>query len=144
MELGKVKNVIEKFSKEKKVDVQVAWDTFFFDEFLYRLSNSEYSKLFVFKGGFYLQSIVGVDVRSTIDLDFKLIGSTLADEQLAKIINDICCIHTDLRIEFKIIKISNIKAKTKYEGRTIKIEGRFFNIKKIFSIDIGFGIFIIL
>lgn len=42
MELGKVKNVIEKFSKEKKVDVQVAWDTFFFDEFLYRLSNSEY------------------------------------------------------------------------------------------------------
>lgn len=65
--IRKSKNVVEKFSKEKKVDVQVAWDTFFFDEFLYRLSNSQYSKLFVFKGGFYLQSIVGIDVRSAID-----------------------------------------------------------------------------
>lgn len=139
MELGKVKNVIEKFSKEKKVDVQVAWDTFFFDGFLYRLSNSKYSKLFVFKGGFYLQSIVGIDVRSTMDLDLKLMGSILPDEQLVKIIKDICCIQTDLKIEFKIIKISNIKAKTEYEGRTIKIEGKFYNIKKIFSIDIGFG-----
>lgn len=74
-----------------------------------------------------------------MDLDLKLMGSILPDEQLIKIVNDICCIHTNLKISFKIIKISNIKAKTKYEGRTIKIEVKFYNIKRIFSIDIGFG-----
>ena len=139
MELGKVKSLIDKFSKEKAIDVQVAWDTFFFEEFLYRLSKSEYSKLFVFKGGFYLQSIVGINVRSTMDLDLKLMGSTLPDEQLNHIIKEICSIHSTSKIDFIIIKISNIKAKTKYEGRTIKIEGKFYNVRKVFSVDIGFG-----
>ncbi len=87
MELGKVKVLIDKFSKEKAIDVQVAWDTFFFEEFLYRLSKRKYSKLFVFKGGFYLQSIVGIDVRSTMDLDLKLMGSTLPYKQLNHIMN---------------------------------------------------------
>ncbi len=139
MELGKVKSLIDKFSKEKAIDVQVAWDTFFFEEFLYRLSKSEYSKSFVFKRGFYLQSIVGIDVRSTMDLDLKLMSSTLPDEQLNQIIQDICSIHSDSKIDFKVMNISNIKAKTKYEGRTIKIEGKFYNVRKVFSVDIGFG-----
>lgn len=55
--IRKSKNVVEKFSKEKKVDVQVAWDTFFFDEFLYRLSNSQYSKLFFLKVVFIFKAL---------------------------------------------------------------------------------------
>ena len=34
MELGKTKAKIERYAKENNVDVQVAWDSFFFDEFL--------------------------------------------------------------------------------------------------------------
>ncbi len=55
MELGKVKSQIEKYSKENGIDVQVAWDSFFFNEFLYRVSLSGYKDKYVFKGGFYLQ-----------------------------------------------------------------------------------------
>lgn len=49
MELGKVKARIEKYSKENGVDVQVAWDSFFFNEFLYRLSLSRFKDKYVFK-----------------------------------------------------------------------------------------------
>lgn len=40
MELGKTKAKIERYAKENNVDVQVAWDSFFFDEFLHRISLS--------------------------------------------------------------------------------------------------------
>lgn len=64
MELGKTKAKIERYAKENNVDVQVAWDSFFFDEFLHRISLSDYKDKYVFKGGFYLQrsleSVLGV------------------------------------------------------------------------------------
>ena len=54
MELGKVKARVSKLAKDKNIDVQVAWDIFFFDEVLLRLSKSKYHNSFVIKGGFYL------------------------------------------------------------------------------------------
>ena len=78
MELDKIKNKVKKISKENKIDVQIAWDILFFDEFLERLSKSKYKNKFVLKGGFYLQSIVGINSRSTMDLDLKLMATIFA------------------------------------------------------------------
>ena len=76
MELGVVKSRVSKLSEKRKINVQMAWDMFFFEKFLQCISLSRYAKRFVFKGGFYLQSIVGVDARSTMDIDLKLIGNS--------------------------------------------------------------------
>ena len=86
MELDRVKAKINKISKENNIDVQAAWDILFFDEFLERLSKSEYKNRFVLKGGFYLQSIVGINSRSTMDIDLKLIGNGLSNDELYKIL----------------------------------------------------------
>ncbi len=138
MELDKVKTKVRIISKENNIDVQAAWDILFFDEFLERLSKSEYKNKFVLKGGFYLQSIIGINSRSTMDIDFKLIGSDLSNEEIYQSINEICDV-SDSSILLKPISVSDITAETKYGGKTVKIEARFYNIKKIFGIDIGFG-----
>ena len=67
MELDIIKAKVNKISKENNIDVQAAWDILFFDEFLERLSNSKYKNKFVLKGGFYLQSIDGINSRSTME-----------------------------------------------------------------------------
>ena len=90
MELGKVKAKVAKLAKNKNIDVQNAWDIFFFDEVLLRLSKSKYCNSFIIKGGFYLQSIVGVESRSTMDIDFKYVGNELSSEKLKKIFTEIC------------------------------------------------------
>ena len=87
MELGKTKAKIERYAKENNVDVQVAWDSFFFDEFLHRISLSDYKDKYVFKGGFYLQKVLGVSTRSTMDLDFKYSCVEMSDKILLKEIN---------------------------------------------------------
>ena len=47
MELEEIKNKVNKISRENSIDVQAAWDILFFDEFLERLSKSNYKNRFV-------------------------------------------------------------------------------------------------
>ncbi|MDE6656127.1 MAG: nucleotidyl transferase AbiEii/AbiGii toxin family protein, partial [Anaeroplasmataceae bacterium] len=138
MELGKVKSKIEKISKDKNIDIQTAWDMFFFENFLYCISQSEYASRFVFKGGFYLQRIVGIESRSTMDIDLKLIGNDLSEPKLKSMMQEICSYKKE-NLCFSIKDIQDITAKTKYGGKTVKIEGKFFNIRKVFGVDIGIG-----
>lgn len=139
MELEKAKVLVAKLAKEHKIDVQNAWDILFFDEIILWLSRSNYKNIFVFKGGFYLQSVVGIETRSTMDIDFKLIGNNLDNEKLYEVFNEVCLDKMDSNILFNILSIDDITAETKYGGKTIKLEAKFYNIKKRFGIDIGFG-----
>lgn len=137
MILEKVKGKVKQISNKMNIDVQTSWDMFFFENFLLRLSNSNYSKQFIFKGGFLLQNIIGVSQRTTMDLDFKMIGRNLEDNEIYEIFNSMCIERDNLK--YKIIEINDIKAETKYGGKTVKIEGTFYNIKKTFGIDLGVG-----
>ena len=139
MELGKVKSRIEKYSKENGIDIQVAWDSFFFNEFLYRVSLSNHKAKYVFKGGFYLQKILGVGTRSTMDLDFKYSDALMTDDELLQEIGEICNLNKESNITFSCIGIEDIRAEMKYSGKSLRIEARFFNIRKRFSIDIATG-----
>lgn len=82
MELNSIKTKINKYAKDKDISVQNAWDNFFYDELLYRISQSEYKDSFVFKGGFYLQKVLGAKIRSTMDIDFKYLGVLPSKEGL--------------------------------------------------------------
>lgn len=139
MEIGKAKAEVSKLAKAKGIDVQSAWDIFFFDEILLRLSKSKYHNSFVIKGGFYLQSIVGVETRSTMDIDFKFIGNSLSNNELKSIFVDICSCTEEDSISFEVISVDDIAPETKYGGKTVRLEARFFNIRKRFGVDIGIG-----
>ena len=139
MELGKTKSIIERFARENNVDVQVAWDSFFFDEFMHRVSLSKYKEKYVFKGGFYLQKILGVSTRSTMDLDFKYSSPDFSDKNVMTEIREICGLNQESNIVFSCLGIEDIRAVMKYTGKSIRIEARFFNVHKRFSIDIAVG-----
>ena len=120
------------------MSVQLIWDNFFFERFLDRLSKSKYSNYFLFKGGFLLQSIVGIMNRTTLDIDLKIISNDISEDELLNMFNEVCQNSID-NIIFNAIGINDIKAETRYGGKTIKVEAKFFNIKKTFSIDVGVG-----
>lgn len=138
MEQERTKCLIKKYSIDNNIDVQEAWDIFFFDEFIHRLSLSRYNDKFVLKGGFYLFSLINLVTRTTMDIDFKMIGKS-NDDGLIKIFKEICQNNINSKITFELYSIGDITAETKYGGKTIKIKATYFNVKKIFSIDIGFG-----
>lgn len=59
-------------ANELGVSQNIIYDRFFYDAFLSRLAISRYKDKFVLKGGLYLFSLLGINNRSTMDLDFYL------------------------------------------------------------------------
>lgn len=130
---------LNNLAKELNIRVNVLLATYFFDAFLLRLSKSEYSDDFIFKGGFYLSAIMGIQNRYTKDLDFKLTGQDLEERNLTDIIKEIIAIPVADEITFEFAGISPIRDEDEYGGFTISLIGHLENIKQAVNLDIATG-----
>ena len=82
---GKIKNI----ASEKKITANVVLQNFMMERFLNRLSVSEYKDKFFIKGGSLVSAMVGIDNRSTMDIDVTVKGFTLAETETKVIIKNI-------------------------------------------------------
>lgn len=109
------------------------------ERLLERISVSKYNDNFIFKGGFLISSMIGINLRSTLDMDATLKGIPISEEKIIEIINDIILIELDDNISWNIINIKSIHSSGKYEDFRITIEAKFFNIKEFLKIDLTTG-----
>lgn len=130
---------LKNLSQKLNVSVNVLLASYFFDAFLLRLSKSEYAENFIFKGGFYLSAIIGVQNRYTQDLDFKLDKQKLDEENVRRIISEIIMLQCDDGISFEFSSVSHIRVEDEYGGFTVSLVGHLENIRQTVSIDIATG-----
>ena len=64
-----LKDLIRNLSREKSADAQILMRNYMMERFLERISLSEYRDKFILKGGMLVAAMVGLDARSTMDLD---------------------------------------------------------------------------
>ena len=69
---------IRNLAKKKNMNAQVLLQNYMFERFLERLSKSKYRDKVILKGGMLVAAIVGMDLRSTMDLDATLRGIPLS------------------------------------------------------------------
>ena len=139
MDINKLNGYVDATAAKTGVPHQNIYDMYFFERFLYRLSLSEYKENFVMKGGFLLENMVGMKARTTMDIDLKTVGITLLDKEIVDIFKQIAEINDNDGITYSVLGISDIAAELKYGGKSVKIEARLKNLKKVFSIDIAQG-----
>ena len=130
---------INNLSKEMNVHANILLVSFFFDAFISRLAKSTYANKFVFKGGFYLATLLGVKNRYTADIDFLLRRETMDGNRLRKIFTDIIAIDADDSISFEISDISPIRDEDAYGGFSILLTGRLENVRQSFHVDVATG-----
>jgi predicted nucleotidyltransferase component of viral defense system len=130
---------INNLSKEMNVHANVLLVSFFFDAFISRLVKSTYANKFVFKGGFYLATLLGVKNRYTADIDFLLRRETMDENRLRKIFTDIIAIDADDSITFEISDISPIRDEDAYGGFSILLTGHLENVRQSFHVDVATG-----
>lgn len=70
------KSKVRKLSNELGVSHNQIIQNFVFEKFLDRLSMSSYKQNFIIKGGCLLSSIMGIDMRTTMDIDTNVTGET--------------------------------------------------------------------
>lgn len=132
---ARIQNII----KQKNIPSNVILQQFFFESFIKRLANSKYSKNYVLKGGCLLSNNLGIDYRSTMDIDFLMKNASFEKERIRFIIEEICKIDVDDLIAFDLINIENIRQDDQYGGFKIILLGKLENIKVNVNIDIAVG-----
>ena len=112
---------------------------FFFERFLERLSGSEYKYNSIIKGGLLISSMIGIDNRTTMDMDTTIKGVALKEDIIRNVISKIINTVVDDGIEFEITGISHIREEDEYENFRVNLIAEFGKIKNDMKIDITTG-----
>ena len=126
-------------ANELGVSQNIIYDRFFYDAFLSRLAISRYKDKFVLKGGLYLSSLLGINNRSTMDLDFYLKSIAMEKDNIVSIIKEISAPDLDDNISFTTIGSEDIRQEDVYGGFRVIILGKLDNVRHQFSIDVATG-----
>ena len=134
-----IKGAIRNISKKTGINPNSLLQMCLFEGILEKLSKSKYSENFILKGGLLISSLIGVDMRSTMDMDTTLRGIPLNEVSITKILNEILAIEIDADIEYKLIKLSPIRQEDVYEDFCASISCIFGKINATLNIDITTG-----
>ena len=132
---GKIRNI----AISKNLRSQEVLQMFFFERFLERLSGSEYKYNFIIKGGLLISSMIGIDNRTTMDMDTTIKGVALKEDIIRNVISKIINTEVDDGIEFEITGISHIREEDEYENFRVNLIAEFGKIKNDMKIDITTG-----
>ena len=86
------------------------------ERFLERISLSEYRDKFILKGGMLVAAMVGLDARSTMDLDATVKGINVNVNDVADLIAGIVSVPIDDGVTFEVNKVSEIMDEAEYSG----------------------------
>jgi len=134
-----IKGAIRNISKKTGVNPNSLLQMCLFEGILEKLSKSKYSENFILKGGLLISSLIGVDMRSTMDMDTTVRGIPLNEDSISNILNEILAIEIDADIEYNLIKLSPIRQEDVYEDFCASISCVFGKINATLNIDITTG-----
>ena len=134
-----LKAKINNIAKEEKVAPQAIMQTYMLERLLERISVSKYKNNFILKGGMLISSIIGIDNRSTMDMDTTIKGFKLDKENLTNILQEIIKIDIGDNIKFEIIDIENIREDDDYGGLRIHLQASFDEMPIDLKVDVTTG-----
>ncbi len=135
-----LKAIINNIAKENKVSAQSVLQTYMLERLLERISISKYKDNFILKGGMLISAMLGIDSRTTMDMDTTIKGFKLTEENITNIINEICNIKIDDGITFEVQKIELIREDDDYGGYRITLKANYMeSMPVIMKIDITTG-----
>ena len=131
---AKIKNI----SKDKGIPAQQVQQHYLIEQVLKLISTSSYRDSFIVKGGYLIGQMIGLDKRTTMDLDVTLKGTEMSRENLIHIFEEIICSKTD-GFSFSVDKLEPIRQDDEYGGFSLKLNATFDTLKEVIFIDITTG-----
>lgn len=134
------KAIINNMAKENNVAAQSVLQTYMLERLLERISISKYKDNFILKGGMLISAMLGIDSRTTMDMDTTIKGFALTKDNITNIMDEICNIEIKDNVTLKINKVDLIREDDDYGGYRITFEAKYNNeMPVIMKIDITTG-----
>ena len=135
-ELNEKAKLIEKQCNLQHLEI---YQRFMFERILERISVSSYNENFILKGGLLLSAMLGIESRSTRDMDVSIKGIDVSKEKMVHILNEILSINLGDGVKFELVNITDIREEDEYGGNKYQLIGKLENLKVNLEIDISTG-----
>jgi hypothetical protein len=123
----------------KGLPFNVVLTHYFLEIILARIAASPVSKHFVFKGGFLLANILGIESRSTIDIDVLLNGVDMSESTIKTLVNQVLIQPVNPEVLCELQSVKPIRGDDPYGGFRVRILCRLDNIRQIVPLDLATG-----
>jgi hypothetical protein len=134
-----LKDWIGNMAKKNNLVANIVLQNYMMERFLERVSVYRYKANFILKGGFLIAAMVGIDMRSTMDMDTTIKGIPVDRETIERIVNDILAIDVGDNVTFTIKSVRSIHDVSDYDDFRIGLEAKFFTMRVNMKIDITTG-----
>jgi predicted nucleotidyltransferase component of viral defense system len=133
------KAYIKKMAMEKNISAQLVLQNYMLERLLERISKSKYSSNIILKGGFLIGAIVGIDSRTTMDLDTTIKALAVSKESVKEIFENIIQVDLDDEINFNIKKVDDIRETDDYPGIRVSLEAIYPPLAVPLKVDVTTG-----
>ena len=134
-----LKALVRNLSKGDSARAQIIIRNYVMERFLERLSVSSYRDNLILKGGTLVAAMVGLDNRSTLDVDAIIKNLPLSEESARKIVEDITEIQMDDGMTFAITGVAPIMDDTEYPGIRVTLDTTLETMRTPLKIDFSTG-----
>lgn len=83
---SQLKGKIKKLAKQKESDPIILLRIYMMERFLERITYSKYKDNFIIKGDILVTSMIGISMRSTMDIDTTIRNFYLTKEEMKKLL----------------------------------------------------------
>ena len=134
-----LKAFIKKKAEENNISAQLVMQNYMMERLLERISLSKYRKNFILKGGFLIAAVVGLDTRTTMDLDTTIKGFPVTHKSIGDIFNEICDIKIEDDMTFSALRITNIRKGNIYPGLRVHLTANYPPLSVPLTVDVTTG-----
>ena len=134
-----LKGTIRSMAQKKNLRAQEVLQMFLFERILERLANSAYKSNFILKGGLLISSMIGIEERTTMDMDTTVRGIEMKEDEIIKAIKEILTVDVGDGIEFKYQRIEPIREDDAYNNFRVHLRAKYGKIDSPMKIDLTNG-----
>lgn len=127
-------------SRDTGKPLQLYLQLFCQEEFLRRISMSNYASCLVLKGGLFIYALTNFESRATVDVDFLLRKLPNDTKEIQEAVKSIIAVSTgNDYIRLTADSYKTISTQKNLTGISFQLTGRIKNTRTPFSVDFGFG-----
>lgn len=136
---NQLKAKIKNLARLKGVDARALLRLYMMERFLDRVAHSDYRNSFVLKGGMLISYLVGVDLRTTMDIDTTMQNIPLSEKDVEKFISKVIAVDVNDGVLLELQSLETIMEEADYPGIRASLIADFDGTKTPVKIDISTG-----
>lgn len=134
-----LKALVRNLTKGDSLQAQIIMRNYVMERFLERISLSKYRNNFILKGGMLVSAMVGLDTRSTMDIDTTIKNMPLSVENAREMIEEIIAVPIDDGMTFSIKSVGEIMDEAEYTGVRVNLEATLETMRTPLKVAISTG-----